>query len=41
MPISQSWRYRAVVFLGEKLTPANWFGVVLILAGVFLVSWKV
>ncbi|MEZ5870818.1 MAG: EamA family transporter [Nitratireductor sp.] len=30
-----------VIFLGEKLAPANWFGVVLILAGVLLVSWKV
>ena len=30
-----------VVFLGEKLAPANWLGVVLILAGVILVSWRV
>ena len=31
----------SVVFLGEKLAPANWLGVVLILAGVLLVSWRV
>ena len=30
-----------VVFLGEKLAPANWLGVVLILAGVLLVSWRI
>ncbi|MCB1451435.1 MAG: EamA family transporter [Nitratireductor sp.] len=30
-----------VVFLGEKLAPANWLGVALILAGVLLVSWRV
>ena len=31
----------SVVFLGEKLAPANWLGVVLILAGVLLVSWRI
>ena len=30
-----------VVFLGEKLAPANWLGVALILAGVLLVSWRI
>ena len=27
-------------FLGEKLSPANWAGVVLIMAGAVLVAWR-
>jgi transporter family protein len=29
-----------VLFLGEKLAGANWFGVLLIAAGTLLVAWK-
>ena len=29
-----------VVLLGEKLSPANWLGVGLILAGALLVAWR-
>ena len=30
----------AVIFLGERLTAANWLGVALIAAGTILVAWK-
>ena len=30
-----------VFFLGEKLAPANWLGIVLIAAGAVLVAWRV
>lgn len=29
-----------VVFLGERLVPANWFGIALIAAGAILVAWR-
>ena len=31
----------SVAFLGEKLSPANWLGVVLIAAGALLVAWRI
>ncbi len=31
----------AVLFLGEKLSPANWLGVAMIAGGAVLVAWRI